>query len=1538
MNNRKDNGKVSIFRSFQRILKMASVAMVLCCSSAFFNVAYGALECYGGDSNNDTTGIPASGGVVSSTPVVGQNVTLPPNGGYTIPGYVISGWDCYGEDKDTGGRFSINVVASGNGTFSFVVPADYTSASNIYCTAQWTACTCTEGTGVSSGSCNKSVTNNQCVYSWLCNSGYSPSVTVPYTLTLGTSYTANCEPIDYGIFYLNMGSIDIPSGVTLPNTYNVESSTITIPALTPSQRPHETFVGWCEWDNVNNTYNPNTCSLNLTIPAGSVGHRYYYARWSCDTGYTTSFNVANNYGGSGLDILNNGTSANVSGDVWSVVFGNDDPEITLSGIGMCSDANAGYYPYQFVTMQELNAAYVDGYKEMCWCKLSGYSYDGESQNLSTDFWVYNGGTSHCTQASCQAKCLEYTKEDINDQRERLLFASNVCEPNRYHIIYNQGTQAATMPDPDIVYYGDTYTLASAPSATGYTFTGWSCPNLPHATVQQNGYYAAETIPDTNLNTNQPYGYDYLGDVTCTAQWERNTHTITFKTGNNVMGTQICNEGDTVTLDNVSGMSNIPVNTTQYSVYGWQFRGWQTVSHVNGTTLDYTNGANYVCSADITLYGLWKREVWFEYYSGFSSNQTFQTHYLDYQYYRNVDTSSAGATAITTPSSPPDFSSTDRGWRPIGWVRSGTMQPVFDFQQQNVEVGISELRSSFAAKYERTPLVVYDGNGNTAGATSATTCGTQFHRTGTTTVNSSCMLENNGFTRTGHVFTGWNTAADGTGTPYAEGSSYAPPGRAFESVLTSTLYAQWTPCSCTNGNHSTCGNTALVSNNTCSYDFTCDTHYNYNNASGGTVPASAAGVGPVQAPDCSPITHTITVVRDDGSGDIIVNNGGTAETVSGSTFTCNDGDTVTFPDWGSPDNLLTKTGNVFTGWDTSTFTCDADTTVTAQWAECSCTIQQGSHVASCSANNPSVVNNTCDYNFVCDTGYNYNGASGGTATASAGDPNVTAGSCSLTTHTITFKTGSTVMGTQTCNEGDTVTLNNVSGMSNIPVSDTYGWSFLGWATQSGTTARAYGNADTNYVCDADRTLYGVWERMLRFTSYFSANSTGTGTASPSQRYYNSTDSSAGVNAVTTPTIINNFSSSVQGWNSIGWGYNDNFVSVVGVQQSFAPGISDQPNFVAIYERSPQIAYDGNGNTGGSRSNTPCPGPQRHITNGATEEVLGCILGNNGFIKDDYNFDTWYTNADGTGGTSYAEGTSYTFPNNTWTSSNTATLYAQWQKNNYDITYDCNGGTVVGSNTTPVETSVTRTDAAQYYPSSTYSFETVGSVCEREYYTPQSWNCSYTDSNNTSHTVTAGDTVQPYNVTCLAVWDTGQIYLSWEPNNGETIETPNMCTWGGSMTDIQHPTKTGYSFLGWALEVCLLPSELVSTNGNAYGSKSPDGSQNYNIVPYDITESGQWGVSWANGDKVMGQGFCSSTTGESQGQVGTPDTNSTGQSCWCKLTNYTANGSNSCDLQSSSWIFAYTGPGCDTACASDCAYYVKSHSNFRTAIFGNNVASP
>ena len=72
----------------------------------------------------------------------------------------------------------------------------------------------------------------------------------------------------------------------------------------------------------------------------------------------------------------------------------------------------------------------------------------------------------------------------------------------------------------------------------------------------------------------------------------------------------------------------------------------------------------------------------------------------------------------------------------------------------------------------THSVTFLGNGSTGGSMAA--------QTNFTTAN----LTLNAFTRTGFTFSGWNTAANGSGTAFTDGASYS-----FAADL--TLYAQWT---------------------------------------------------------------------------------------------------------------------------------------------------------------------------------------------------------------------------------------------------------------------------------------------------------------------------------------------------------------------------------------------------------------------------------------------------------------------------------------------------------------------------------------------------------------------------------------------------------------------------------------------------------------------------------------------------------------------------------------------------------------------------
>ncbi len=79
----------------------------------------------------------------------------------------------------------------------------------------------------------------------------------------------------------------------------------------------------------------------------------------------------------------------------------------------------------------------------------------------------------------------------------------------------------------------------------------------------------------------------------------------------------------------------------------------------------------------------------------------------------------------------------------------------------------------------TYTVTYNGNGSTSGSVPVDN-NNYPHGTSVT------VLDNTGnLVKTGYIFAGWNTATDGSGTPYAAGATFAM------GTANVTLYAQWT---------------------------------------------------------------------------------------------------------------------------------------------------------------------------------------------------------------------------------------------------------------------------------------------------------------------------------------------------------------------------------------------------------------------------------------------------------------------------------------------------------------------------------------------------------------------------------------------------------------------------------------------------------------------------------------------------------------------------------------------------------------------------
>ena len=189
---------------------------------------------------------------------------------------------------------------------------------------------------------------------------------------------------------------------------------------------------------------------------------------------------------------------------------------------------------------------------------------------------------------------------------------------------------------------------------------------------------------------------------------------------------------------------------------------------------------------------------------------------------------------------------------------------------------------------------------------------------------------NAFTRTGYSFSGWNTAANGSGTSYGNGATYS-----FTAGV--TLYAQWTPIPHTvtfNAN----GGTGSMSPQTASAPtaltlnaFTQSgyTFSGWNTLANGTGTAYTDGATYSFAADITLYaqwtvipSHTVTFDANGGTGSMSAQTASTPTVLTLNTFTQAG---YTFSGWNT---LANGTGTSYA--DGATYSFAADVTLYAQW--------------------------------------------------------------------------------------------------------------------------------------------------------------------------------------------------------------------------------------------------------------------------------------------------------------------------------------------------------------------------------------------------------------------------------------------------------------------------------------------------------------------------------------------------------------------------------------------------------------------------------
>jgi len=270
------------------------------------------------------------------------------------------------------------------------------------------------------------------------------------------------------------------------------------------------------------------------------------------------------------------------------------------------------------------------------------------------------------------------------------------------------------------------------------------------------------------------------------------------------------------------------------------------------------------------------------------------------------------------------------------LTSGTSYHVRAYATNDVGTSYGEQREFTTETLPNTYTVSYDANGATSGTAPAS-------QTKTQGVDLTLASNTGNLAKTGFTFAGWNTAADGSGTDYAEGATYTT-----DAAL--ALYAKWTTLP--------------------TYTVT----YDANGATSGTTPANQTktqGIDLTLAANTGNLAKTGHAFAGwnttaDGSG---------TDYAEGATYTADAGVTLyakwtTLPTYTvtydangassgtTPANQtktqgvnltlatntgnLTKTGHAFAGWNTTadgtgtdyaegaTYTADAGVTLYAKW--------------------------------------------------------------------------------------------------------------------------------------------------------------------------------------------------------------------------------------------------------------------------------------------------------------------------------------------------------------------------------------------------------------------------------------------------------------------------------------------------------------------------------------------------------------------------------------------------------------------------------
>ena len=392
--------------------------------------------------------------------------------------------------------------------------------------------------------------------------------------------------------------------------------------------------------------------------------------------------------------------------------------------------------------------------------------------------------------------------------------------NKYNITFNgNGSTSGKMKKMSGIAYNASKTLTgNAFKRTGYRFTGWNTKKDGSGTSytnrqtvtklsETNGttitlYAQWEIIPYTityNLGSHDavnaeenPSSYDVTTAVTLQAptrpfstfqgwyttskfktkattikkgstgnknfyaKWTTNKYTITFKGNGSTSGKMKDLTGIVYNADKT-------LTANAFKRTGYHFVEWNTAADGSGTSYankQVVNGLSTENGVKIALYAIWEKDI---YNITYVLNGSDAVNAAENPAIYDVE----NAITLTAPNR--------EHYTFGGWYTDKKLKK----KATTIKKGSTGNKTFYAKWTPNKYTIAYNGNGATSGKMKNTT-GVAY--------GSSKKLTSNSYSRKGYKFIGWNTAADGSGTSYANKASVR--NLAEDNGATVILYAQW----------------------------------------------------------------------------------------------------------------------------------------------------------------------------------------------------------------------------------------------------------------------------------------------------------------------------------------------------------------------------------------------------------------------------------------------------------------------------------------------------------------------------------------------------------------------------------------------------------------------------------------------------------------------------------------------------------------------------------------------------------------------------